>query len=121
MGLGLCLPDDLFPLLVYGFQVLFITGSDIFQFFLLLTDILPFAFPVTFIADDILHGLGRGCTKLSATGMWSGNDKPVLMVILERRELSPLKAIVAERDRDAIVIISDVTEAFGEGFKELGV
>lgn len=72
------------------------------------------------IAADILYGLGRGCTKLSATGMWSGNDKPVLMVILERRELSPLKAIVAERDRDAIVIISDVTEAFGEGFKELG-
>ena len=72
------------------------------------------------IAADILYGLGRGCTKLRATGMWSGNDKPVLMVILERRELSPLKAIVAERDRDAIVIISDVTEAFGEGFKELG-
>lgn len=55
MGLGLCLPDDLFPLLVYGFQVLFITGSDIFQFFLLLTDILPFAFPVPFIAYDILQ------------------------------------------------------------------
>lgn len=72
------------------------------------------------IAADILYGLGRGCTKLRATGMWSGNEKPVLMVILERRELSPLKAIVAERDRDAIVIISDVTEAFGEGFKELG-
>ena len=72
------------------------------------------------IAADILYGLGRGCTKLCATGMWSGNDKPVLMVILERRELSPLKSIVAERDRDAIVIISDVTEAFGEGFKELG-
>ena len=72
------------------------------------------------IAADILYGLGRGCTKLRATGMWSGSDKPVLMVILERRELSPLKAIVAERDRDAIVIISDVTEAFGEGFKELG-
>lgn len=72
------------------------------------------------IAADILYGLGRGCTKLSAAGMWSGNDKPVLMVILERRELSPLKSIVAERDRDAIVIISDVTEAFGEGFKELG-
>ena len=55
MGLGLCLPDDLFPLLVYGFQVLFITRSDIFQFFLLLTDILPFAFPVPFIAYDILQ------------------------------------------------------------------
>ena len=66
-----------------------------------------------------MYGLGRGCTKLKATGMWSGGDKPVVMVIIERRELSTLKAIVAERDPDAITIIADVTEAFGEGFKQL--
>ena len=71
------------------------------------------------IAADIMYGLGRGCTKLKATGMWSGGDKPVVMVIIERRELSTLKAIVAERDPDAITIIADVTEAFGEGFKQL--
>ena len=71
------------------------------------------------IAADIMYGLGRGCTKRKATGMWSGGDKPVVMVIIERRELSTLKAIVAERDPDAITIIADVTEAFGEGFKQL--
>lgn len=71
------------------------------------------------IAADIMYGLGRGCTKFKATGMWSGGDKPVLMVIIERREVSTLKAIVAERDPQAITIIADVTEAFGEGFKEL--
>ncbi len=71
------------------------------------------------IATDIMYGLDRGCTKLSATGMWSGQSKPMLMVILERREISTLKMIVAEHDPDAIVMISDVTEAFGEGFKRL--
>ncbi len=71
------------------------------------------------IAEDVMHGMDRGCTRLSATGMWSGEERPMLMVILERRELATLKAIVAEHDPDAIVIISDVTEAFGEGFKEL--
>ena len=71
------------------------------------------------IAADIMYGLGRGCTKLKATGMWSGADKPVIMVIIARRELSTLKAIVGERDPRAITIIADVTEAFGEGFKEL--
>lgn len=72
------------------------------------------------IAADIVHELGRGCTRVSAQGIWSGKDRPMLMVIFERRELASLKAIVAEHDRDAIMIISDVTEAFGEGFKELG-
>ena len=71
------------------------------------------------IAADIMFGLGRGCTKLKASGMWSGGDKPVLMVIVERRELSTLKAIVGEHDPGAIITIADVTEAFGEGFKEL--
>ncbi len=72
------------------------------------------------IANDVVYELGRGCTRVKAQGVWSGQDRPMLMVILERRELAMLKAIVAEHDRDAIVIISDVTEAFGEGFKELG-
>ncbi len=71
------------------------------------------------IAADVMYGLDRGCTKLKATGMWSGLEKPVLMVILERREISTLKAIVAEHDPEAIVMIADVTEAFGEGFKRL--
>lgn len=71
------------------------------------------------IAADIMYGLDRGCTKLSATGMWSGESKPMLMVILERREISTLKMIVSQRDPDAIVMIADVTEAFGEGFKRL--
>lgn len=72
------------------------------------------------IANDVVYELRRGCTRVKAQGVWSGQDRPMLMVILERRELAMLKAIVAEHDRDAIVIISDVTEAFGEGFKELG-
>lgn len=71
------------------------------------------------IAADIMFGLGRGCTKLQASGMWTGGEKPVLMVIVERRELSALKTIVAEHDPRAIITIADVTEAFGEGFKEL--
>lgn len=72
------------------------------------------------IAEDIMYGMDRGCTELTARGCYTGSERPVLMVIIERGELASLKAIVAEHDKDAIVIISDVTEAFGEGFKELG-
>ena len=64
-------------------------------------------------------GLGRGCTKFKATGMYSGAEKPVIMVIVNRRELNTLKTIVRERDPHAIVTVADVTEAFGEGFKDI--
>ena len=72
------------------------------------------------ISHDIMHGMVRGVTCLDAIGMWSGEKRPMLMVVLSPREVSYLKAIVLERDPDAIVIITDVNEAMGEGFKELG-
>lgn len=71
------------------------------------------------IAADVMTELERGCTKFSAQGCYTGADRPVLMVILERGEIASLKEIVATHDKDAIVIISDVSEAFGEGFKDL--
>ena len=71
------------------------------------------------IAADIMYGLGRGCTKFKATGMYSGAEKPVVMVIVSRRELNTLKTIVRERDPRAIVTVADVTETFGEGFKDI--
>ena len=48
--------------------------------------------------------------------MWSGNAKPMLMCVLGRSETVRLKEIVSEIDPEAIVIVSEVHEAFGEGF-----
>ena len=72
------------------------------------------------IADDVMYEMGRGVTELAARGVWSGKSRPMLMIILDRREVSILKTIVAEHDPEAIMFFSDVTEAIGEGFKELG-
>lgn len=71
------------------------------------------------IANEILYTLGRGCTELQGRGVWSGNSKPVLMCVLGRSESLRLKEIVAELDNDAIVIVSEVHEAFGEGFRQI--
>ncbi len=71
------------------------------------------------IAEKVMYAMGRGCTEFKARGVWSGNDKPVLFVVLGIREITQLKSIVAEHDPEAIVIISDVHEAFGEGFKRI--
>ena len=71
------------------------------------------------IADEILHNLHRGCTEFAARGMYSGDDRPVLLCVLSRSEVTRLKTIVSHVDPTAIVIISEVYEAFGEGFKRI--
>ena len=72
------------------------------------------------IANEILYTLNRGCTELQARGVWSGNARPVLFCVLGRQETTRLKAIVAACDPEAIVVISEVYEAFGEGFRYIG-
>ncbi len=72
------------------------------------------------IAHDVLHGMERGATRLEARGEWTGEKRPMLFVILDKKEVPLLKAIVAQHDKDAIMVITDVNEALGEGFKELG-
>lgn len=71
------------------------------------------------IANQILYTLNRGCTELQARGVWSGNSRPVLLCVLGRSESMRLKQIVAEIDPEAIVIISEVHEVFGEGFRRI--
>lgn len=73
------------------------------------------------IAEAILYDLNRGCTELQARGVWSGNNRPVLLCVLDRAETAHLKQIVAECDPDAIMFISEMHEAFGEGFKQMEV
>lgn len=72
------------------------------------------------IANEILYTLNRGCTELQARGVWSGNPRPVLMCVLGRSESMRLKQIVAGIDPEAIVVISEVHEVFGEGFRQIG-
>lgn len=72
------------------------------------------------IEHDILHAMDRGCTRLMAQGSWTKKDRPVLLFVLSRREISIIKTIVYEHDADAMLIITDVNEAIGYGFKSVG-
>lgn len=71
------------------------------------------------IGDSVTHELGRGATRLEATGVWTGQRRGALYVVLSRNELDDLKAIVAAHDPTAMVVISNVHEAIGEGFREM--
>ncbi|MGV8083153.1 MAG: YitT family protein [Coriobacteriia bacterium] len=71
------------------------------------------------IGAAITTDLGRGATRLEATGVYTGEKRGTLFVVVSRNEIDDLKAIVGAIDETALVIISNVHEAIGEGFKTL--
>lgn len=71
------------------------------------------------IAERILKELDRGVTALDAKGMYSGEDRTMLLCVVSRLEAVRLRAVVFSVDPGAFVIVQNVHEALGEGFKEL--
>ena len=71
------------------------------------------------IKRRIIEEMERGTTMIKATGGFSGEDRPVLMVSIRRREIGQLRHIVKATDKRAFVIIVNNAEVFGEGFKNL--
>lgn len=69
------------------------------------------------IAGLVLGSLGRGATALPARGMYTGREREVLLVVVNRAEVTRLKDLVYEVDPRAFVILADVHEVLGEGFK----
>jgi uncharacterized membrane-anchored protein YitT (DUF2179 family) len=68
------------------------------------------------LKDVILYELDRGLTQLSGVGGYTGTDRYVMMVVIKRREVVKLKAMVRAVDPKAFIILSDTTEVLGEGF-----
>jgi len=69
------------------------------------------------IADSISAELKRGVTGIHGLGMYSGKDKTILMCTMKRNEIPKLKDVVRKNDEKAFVILADVREVLGEGFK----
>lgn len=70
------------------------------------------------IAEGVLYEVGRGATGIAARGLYTGEQREMLFTVISRNQLDELKRLVAGIDPTALVIISDVHEAIGEGFKE---
>jgi len=69
------------------------------------------------IASAILKELNRGATAWTARGMYTGNERDLLLSVVHRSEVTRLKDIVYGIDPRAFVILADVHEVLGEGFK----
>jgi len=70
------------------------------------------------IAKKIMNKLDRGVTGLKGTGMYTNMAKNVLFCVVSKREIVQLKEIVKQEDESAFIIVTDVREVLGEGFKE---
>lgn len=71
------------------------------------------------MAGAVLREMNRGATVLRGQGAYSGADKDVLLVVVNRSEVTRLKDLVHQVDSRAFVILADVHEVLGEGFKPL--
>lgn len=69
------------------------------------------------VRDAIYAEIDRGVTKLPAVGGYTGQDRPVLMVVVYQTEFTKLKQVIKTVDPTAFVIVSDAYEVLGEGFK----
>ena len=71
------------------------------------------------IGNSISDELQRGATILNGRGLYSGNEKNVLLVVVSKKQVVTLKKLVKRIDPNAFIIISDIFEVLGEGFKEI--
>ncbi len=71
------------------------------------------------VSKRILTDLRRGVTAMQGKGMYTGQDKSVLMCALTVTEIHNLKAAVAKEDPQAFVIVSPAQEVLGRGFNPL--
>lgn len=107
-------------LLIWGYFNLFITVK--------ITDLVSEGLPyikgayiisdaVEDISKEIFTKLERGVTYLNGVSGYNKRDIKILFVILNRRQVPQLTDIVKDADPDAFMIIMDVYDVLGYGFK----
>ena len=71
------------------------------------------------IGNAITDELQRGATILKGQGLYTGNEKNVLLVVVSKKQVITLRKLVKRIDPHSFIIISDIFEVLGEGFKEI--
>jgi len=107
-------------ILIWGFINLFITTK--------ITDLTSEGLPyvkgvyvispeVESIKEEIFRQLDRGVTFLKARSGYENKDIEVLFCVLNRRQVGQLTDIVKDTDPDAFMIVTDVYDVMGYGFR----
>ena len=71
------------------------------------------------IAARVIDELDRSATLLPGKGAYSGQDTTVVLCTVRKAEFGRLKRIIHETDETAFVMVTETTEVFGLGFKNI--
>jgi uncharacterized membrane-anchored protein YitT (DUF2179 family) len=107
-------------LTLYAIFALFIS-SKIIDFILDGFDYARMAFIISDkyeeIGEAILNDVGRGATAFKTRGLYKNVEKEAIMTIISVKEQPKLTEQVKEIDPDAFIVINNVHEVLGRGFR----
>ncbi len=69
------------------------------------------------ICRKINNTVGRGVTRLSVVGGYTGENRTMLMCTVRVHQVAAVHDIIREYDERAFIVVSDAGEIIGEGFK----
>jgi uncharacterized membrane-anchored protein YitT (DUF2179 family) len=69
------------------------------------------------ITDEIYEKMRRGVTILDGHSPYSKEEKPVIMCVITKKQTPFFKSLIKKIDKDAFVILTDVFEVLGKGFR----
>lgn len=67
----------------------------------------------------ILNDLDRTATCIKSSGLYTGEDKEMLFLVVSNKEVMRIKHKIKEADPTAFVVITDAYDTFGEGWRSL--
>lgn len=70
------------------------------------------------IAAEVITHMGRGVTRWAGNGVYTGLERDILYIVVSRAEISILNSIITEIDPHAFVVVGQVHEVYGEGFRQ---
>ncbi|MEW5921949.1 MAG: YitT family protein [Bacillota bacterium] len=71
------------------------------------------------IAARVMNELERGATFLEGRGAYTGDERYMILCVFAQSQVTRLKNIVRETDPGAFVIVTNVGEVHGEGFRRI--
>ena len=71
------------------------------------------------ISQMVIDTFERGVTGVYSKGIYTGQDNMMLLCVVSPKQLPRLVNKVKEIDKDAFIIVNEVREVLGEGFKEI--
>lgn len=69
------------------------------------------------MADILITKLHHTVTQIAGTGMYSGNERSILLTVVRPAETLKLKDMVSEIDPNAFIIVTQANEVLGGSFK----